>query len=103
MGRGILRVAVIAAACLAATACDYFFPPPEQRYRAVDVYEDRYEYRFNTYTSARRLAIAIQATTDDVEVLNVQDCVSEDRLTEVLDVLRNQGQANVAVTMPDDC
>jgi len=84
-------------------SCDYFFPPPEQHYRGIDVYADHYEYRFNTYTSARRLSIALQASTDDVVELNVRDCVSEERLTEVLNVLRAQGQANVAISLPDDC
>ena len=85
------------------SGCDYFFPPPEQHYRGIDVYADRYEYRFNTYTSARRLSIALQASTDDVVELNVRDCVSEERLTEVLDVLRSQGRADVAISLPDDC
>ena len=94
---------ILACSAMGLTACDYYFPPPEQRYRAIDVYEDRYGYRFNTYTNARRLSIAIQATTDDVEELHVRDCVSNERLTEVLDVLRVQGQSNVSVTLPDDC
>jgi hypothetical protein len=84
-------------------ACDYVFPPPEQRYRGIDVYADRYEFRFNTYTSIRRLDIALEATTDDIEELNVRECVNEERLTEILNLLRQHGQANVAVSMPDDC
>jgi hypothetical protein len=87
----------------AVAACDAFFPPPEQHYRGIDVYQDRYEFRFSRYTSIRRLAIALQATTDELEVVNVRECVDGERLEEILDLLRSQGRANVAVTMPEDC
>jgi len=104
---GIRRVwAVVAVAvvcCFGLVGCDYYFPPPEQRYRAIDVYEDRYEFRFNRYTSLRRLAIALQATPDELEEVNVWDCVDQDRLTELLELLRAQGRANVVISMPDDC
>jgi hypothetical protein len=84
-------------------ACDAFFPPPEQHYRGIDVYEDRYEFRFSTYTSIRRLEIALEATTDELEVVNVRECVDNERLEEVLDLLRRLGRASVAITLPENC
>lgn len=85
------------------SACDYFFPPPEERYKAIDVYEDRYEYRFSSYTSLRRLAIALEASTDELREVNVRECVDEAHLIELLDLLRAHGQVNVAVSLPDNC
>lgn len=103
VARRVLAVGILIGFSSQLGACKWYFPPPEQKYRAIEVYKDHYEFRFNTYTSASSLSIALQATTDDVEELNVKECVDPQRLKEVLDVLRALGRANIAISMPPDC
>lgn len=80
--------------------CEDWIPPLEQHYTTVDVYTDRYEYRYEEYTSPRALGIAIEAAQDPVETLNLRECVSGERLAEVIGVLRARGERNFAIVQP---
>lgn len=102
-GRNALRCAILALA-LPAAACEYIFPPPEDTSPRVDIYTDRYEYRYNRYESVRGLRLALEASGEDIARLIVQECAGTDHLPAALEMLRSRGNYSVrVVVVPKDC
>lgn len=93
----------IVVAAFAVAGCDLFFPPPGDGAPTIDVYSDRYEFRLGRYNSIRALGIALDAAAEAPAAVAVHDCDARERLTPVLDLLRERERYDLDVTMPENC
>jgi hypothetical protein len=85
------------------SACDSILPPPEERVTRVDIYSDYIEYRLSRYTTPSALAIGLAANRDEPRIIELHDCERRPVLEGVLDVVRQRGNYNFSVILPDDC
>ena len=89
--------------CLPLAGCDLMFPPPGDGAPTINVYADRYEYRLGRYETIRALGIALEASAEEPVAVQVHECEARDKLEPVLDLVRERGQYNLSIAMPDNC
>lgn len=85
------------------SACDAFFPGPENRVTRIDIYGDRITYRTGVYETTSALAIGLKAANDPPRLIELHDCGRLDVFEEVVDVVRQRGEYSFSVTLPEGC
>ena len=69
----------------------------------IDIYPDRLTYRTGVYQSVSALAIGLKAANDPPRLIELHDCDGTDRLGEVLDIVRANGDFEFEIVLPEDC
>jgi len=86
---------------LSLAACsgrDYEPPEPE-----IGVYQDRFEYRGETYATVSALAVGLTAANADAVGVDIRECVARERLVDLVVMLRQAGHEDVTFALPADC
>ncbi len=69
----------------------------------VDIESNQLVYRNIGYASPANLAIALKASRQLPEIVEVRDCAAMSQLAGVLDVVRAAGAADFELILPEDC
>lgn len=103
MGKLRIAIMVVALFVLVYLAGQLMFLPPAASPVRLDVYEDRFEYRFRVYPSLSALAIALDVSSEPLGVIQIRDCGSLARAREVFELVRAYGEHDFEVVVPDVC
>jgi len=97
-----LMVVGLTALAYLATQLMYIEPGVEPAVQ-IDVYADRFEFQRERYPSITALAIGLEAAREEPTSIELRDCSAQSQLTAVLDLIRERGQYNIAIEMPEGC
>jgi len=103
VARASERLSLLACLCVSASGCDVMFPPPGDGAPTINIYADRYEYRLGRYETIRALGIALEASPEQPVAIQVHECEASDKVEPVLDLVRERGQYNLSIAMPENC
>jgi hypothetical protein len=83
------------------TACGGRDPSPPLP--EIAVYQDRFEFRGETYRSASALAVGLTAAGASSVDVDMRECIDRRRLVDLVATLRRDGHVDVAFAWPEGC
>ena len=103
MGRLCIAFMVVALGTLVYLATQLMFLPTEPPLVRLDVFEDRFEYRYRSYPSLSALEIALDVSGEPLGVIEVRECSAFPRVQAVLDLVRAHGEYDFEFVVPETC
>lgn len=103
MGRLRIAIMVVALFALVYLAGQLMFLPTEAPPVRLDVFEDRFEYRYRTYPSLSALAIALDVSGEPLGVIRIRDCGALAHAQTVFELVRAHGEFDFEVVVPEAC
>ena len=105
MHMGRLRIAfmVVALGTLVYLATQLMFLPTEPPLVRLDIFMDRFEYRYRSYPSLTALEIAFDVSSEPLGVIEVRECGGLPRVPAVLDLVRTHGEYDFEFVVPETC
>ena len=103
MGRLRIAIMVVALSALVYLAAQWMFLPTVAPPVRLDVFEDRFEYRYRTYPSLSALAIALDVSGEPLGVIRIRECGALAQVQSVFELVRAQGENDFEVVVPETC
>ncbi len=94
---------VVALGALVYLAGRLMFLPPEPLLVELDVFGDRFEYRYRSYPSISALSIALEVSNEPLGVIEIRECAALPQLQSVLELVRARGDSDFDVIVPEIC
>lgn len=103
MGRLRIAIMVVVLCVLVYLAAQLMFLPTEAPPVRLEVFEDRFEYRYRAYPSLSALAIALDVSSEPLGVVRIRECGALPRARAVFELVRAHGEYDFEIVVPESC